>query len=70
MRRGCLKTARFLEDCRFVASTTPTFLERIYGKLAHEPGVRSANFNHIVCPYFPICDPVVAGHIVASTRST
>jgi hypothetical protein len=23
-----------------------------------------ADFDRLVCPYLPICDPVIAGHIV------
>lgn len=37
----------------------------LYRRLA-DPSHRvwSADFDRLVCPYFPICDPVIAGHIV------
>ena len=54
-----------MEDCRFIARSRPTELELLYRKLAAEsPQIWSADFDRIACPYFPICDPVVAGHIV------
>lgn len=58
----CLSTARFLEECRFVAPTGPTDEERIIRDVAktHE-GVWSLDLDRQVCPYFPICDPVVNG---------
>jgi hypothetical protein len=62
---ACLKTARVVEDCRYVARSRPTRLEMLYRRLAG-PGHRvwSADFDRLVCPYLPICDPVIAGHIV------
>jgi len=37
-------------------------LYRRLGGRSHR--VWSADFDRLVCPYFPICDPVIAGHIV------
>jgi peptidoglycan/LPS O-acetylase OafA/YrhL len=60
----CLTKSRFLEDCRFVVSTQPTPLRRIYGRLADNKQVYVANIDTLICPYMPICDPVVNGIIV------
>jgi hypothetical protein len=61
----CLAHSRFLEECRYVARARPSKLELLYRKLdAQRSRVWSANFDRLVCPFFPICDPVVAGHIV------
>jgi peptidoglycan/LPS O-acetylase OafA/YrhL len=62
---GCLSQAKVLQQCRFIADTTPTPLELLYRKLdAESSDVFSANFDQIVCPYLPICDPVIGGNIV------
>jgi len=61
----CLKTSKVLEACRVVADTRPSPLELEYRAFAKKnPPVLSADFDRLVCPYFPICDPVIAGHIV------
>ena len=37
----------------------------LYRKLAAEsPSIWSVNFDKLVCPFYPICDPVIAGRIV------
>src|SRR5262249_53207243 len=62
---GCLKTARVVEDCRYVVRNRPTRLEMLYRRLAgRSHRVWSADFDRLVCPYLPICDPLIAGHIV------
>jgi hypothetical protein len=52
------------EDCRFVVSPDPTPLQLMYRSLADNKKTYVANFNKLVCPYFPICDPVIGGVIV------
>ena len=60
--RVCLETAKWLEDCRYIAQTTPRPYEVLTRQLAKaNDHVWSANFDKIICPYFPICDPVIDG---------
>jgi peptidoglycan/LPS O-acetylase OafA/YrhL len=62
---ACLVHARFLEDCRYLASVEPTRLERLYRELdAANPRIWSADFDRLVCPWWPVCDPVVSDRIV------
>ncbi len=61
----CLRRAHFLEDCRFVAHSAPRPIDQLYQSLAGaEPSVIPANFDRLVCPYLPICDPVIGGIVV------
>ena len=61
----CLSQAKALEECRFVTSTRPGGEERIMRSLAEgDDGVVSVDLDPLVCPYLPICDPVVDGQIV------
>jgi hypothetical protein len=61
----CLSEARFLEECRVVASPGPLGEERVMRELeeSHD-GVWSLDLDPLVCPYLPICDPVVRGVVV------
>jgi hypothetical protein len=61
-----LSIAKVLEQCRYIANPNPTALELEYrAAAAADPrNVYSANFDRLVCPFFPICDPVVSGQIV------
>ena len=62
---ACLETARWLEDCRFVADPEPSRYEALTRSLAKaDPRLRSADFDKLMCPYLPICDPVVNGAVV------
>jgi SGNH domain-containing protein len=60
----CLSQARFLDDCRYVAAPGPTPLERYYRSLANGSNVFSLDLDRLVCPYSPICDPIVNGVVV------
>jgi peptidoglycan/LPS O-acetylase OafA/YrhL len=61
----CLSKAKFLEQCRYVATVGPTGEEKIYRDLAAaDAGVVSVDLDRLVCPYLPICDPVVRGLVV------
>jgi peptidoglycan/LPS O-acetylase OafA/YrhL len=61
----CLSKAKFLEQCRYVSHVGPTPEEAIYRDLAAaDPGVVSVDLDQAVCPYLPICDPVVNGLVV------
>ncbi len=66
----CLSKATYLDECRFVSSTLPTPVERIYREEAKkDPGVWSLDIDQRVCPYLPICDPIVDGLIVRRDTS-
>ena len=62
---ACLSTARFLDECRFVASQSPSPTELYYRRLARSSNhVWDLDLDRLACPYLPICDPVVRGKIV------
>jgi len=62
---SCLSVAEVVEDCRFVAATGPSKFESLLRSIAaSNPRVRSADVDQLVCPYFPICDPIVNGLVV------
>jgi peptidoglycan/LPS O-acetylase OafA/YrhL len=62
----CLSAANVLEECRYVADRNLTPAELAYRQAAAaDPlDILSANVDNLICPFLPICDPVVAGHIV------
>ena len=62
---ACLSKAKVLEQCSYVATKTPDLLAKTYRQLA-DPDNRtwSVDLDQVVCPYLPICDPVVNGQIV------
>ncbi len=61
----CLSKARVLEQCSYVATSKPGLLERTYRRLAdRDDRAWSVDLDRVVCPYLPICDPVVNGQIV------
>jgi peptidoglycan/LPS O-acetylase OafA/YrhL len=62
---ACLSKAKVLEQCSYVATKTRGLLEHTYRQLA-DPDNRTASvdLDRVVCPYLPICDPVVNGQIV------
>jgi hypothetical protein len=63
--RECLSTAKVLEECRYVARPPAGIAEKLYRRLAEsDDGVYSMNLDRLVCPFLPICDPVIDGHIV------
>ena len=57
----CLSGAKYLDDCRYVASARPAPSVTFFRSLADEKQVWSVDLDRAVCPYFPICDPVVDG---------
>jgi peptidoglycan/LPS O-acetylase OafA/YrhL len=62
---ACLSKAKVLEECRYVASDNAAFMERVYRGLAdRDDRVSTLDLDRLVCPYLPICDPVVNGQIV------
>ncbi len=66
---NCLSGAATLEACRFVANLEPTELERAYRRLADGKRVFSIDIDRLVCPYLPICDPLVDGVVVRRDNS-
>jgi peptidoglycan/LPS O-acetylase OafA/YrhL len=61
----CLSSATYLDECRFVSHLTPTPIEQVYRRIAdRDSGVVTVDLDRLVCPYLPICDPVVGGLIV------
>jgi peptidoglycan/LPS O-acetylase OafA/YrhL len=62
---ACLSEARFLEECRFVSRMAPTGVETTYREIASEQpdAVISVDLDREVCPYLPICDPIV-NHLI------
>ena len=59
----CLSQAKFLEECRYVAAQ-PTPIELYYRSLANGTNVFTLDLDRLVCPYYPICDPIVNGVVV------
>jgi len=61
----CLSEAEFVEECRFVASSSPGAEETVLRDLADgDDEVVSLDLDGAVCPYLPICDPVIDGLVV------
>lgn len=61
---ACLSRVKYLEECRFVATPQPLPIERAYRSIADGIHVWSLNIDRLICPYFPICDPVIENTIV------
>jgi hypothetical protein len=61
----CLSTADTVEACRYVVDPTPSDLEVIYRDLADaDDRLWSLDLDRSVCPFLPICDPIVDGRVV------
>ena len=61
----CLSKATYLEQCRYVASTLPDRYVRFLRQVAKQHrNVWSVDLDHLVCPFLPICDPIVNRQIV------
>jgi peptidoglycan/LPS O-acetylase OafA/YrhL len=62
---SCLALADWLEDCRFVVRDDDPWVEAAYRELAEaRSGVSVVDIDPLVCPYLPICDPVIGGQVV------
>lgn len=62
---SCISKAKVLEECRFTSTVGPDHLELFYRRLARqERDISSADLDRLVCPFLPICDPVINGEIV------
>jgi hypothetical protein len=61
----CLAEAEVVEECRFTASPAPAELEEPYRRLdADDDRMWSVDIDELVCPFLPICDPIVNGDVV------
>jgi peptidoglycan/LPS O-acetylase OafA/YrhL len=61
----CLSKETYLEQCSYVVRPGPDPLERDYRALAKaDHNVWSVDLDHLVCPFLPICDPIVNNQIV------
>jgi peptidoglycan/LPS O-acetylase OafA/YrhL len=61
----CLSMAKSVDECRYIASPGPMGVERMYRGIAEdEDDVWALDIDQLVCPYLPICDPVIDGEIV------
>jgi SGNH domain (fused to AT3 domains) len=66
----CLSNASVVEECRYVTRAEPTPLEEIYRRLdAADDAVWSTDIDQLVCPFLPICDPIVNGQVVRTDVS-
>jgi hypothetical protein len=67
---ACLSGAEFLEECRYVANTEPTVLEQLYRRLDRDDDqVWALDLDPLVCPFLPICDPIVNAAVVKADES-
>jgi peptidoglycan/LPS O-acetylase OafA/YrhL len=60
----CLGQSKVIEQCRFVDDGKPTEIETEYRSVADNSKVFALNLDQVICPFLPICDPVVGGKIV------
>ncbi|MBX3314982.1 MAG: acyltransferase [Actinobacteria bacterium] len=59
---ACLADATFVEECRFVTASQPSWIEKLERDLADRlPGVATADLDRLGCPFLPICDPIIDG---------
>jgi peptidoglycan/LPS O-acetylase OafA/YrhL len=66
----CLSGADVVEECRYVARTRPSDVEALYRRLDDASDtVWSADLDRLVCPFLPICDPIVNGQVVKFDES-
>ncbi|MFZ6005838.1 MAG: SGNH hydrolase domain-containing protein, partial [Actinomycetota bacterium] len=63
----CLSKATVVEECRYVVSPASSPLEQVYRRLdRREASIWSVDIDRLVCPFLPICDPIVNGRVVRS----
>jgi hypothetical protein len=62
---ACLSKATVVEQCRYIVSTEPSRLEKVYRTVdKQDDNVWSLDIDRLVCPYLPICDPIINHHVV------
>jgi hypothetical protein len=61
----CLSQATVVEQCRYTADLEPTPLEKEYRRLdKQDGGLWAIDLDKLVCPFLPICDPIIDHKIV------
>ena len=66
----CLSAGGPESKCAYQANLKPTPLEQYFRKAARaDPDVVSLDLDHLVCPRWPTCDPVLGNIIVKRDRS-
>ena len=61
----CMAEATFVEECRFVVPTQPTWYEAFKRGLAEDdPQLTVVDIGPLICPFRPICDPIIDGQVV------
>ncbi len=66
---ACIAAAKYLDECRFVSFDHATPFELGLRDLDNGTTVRTLDMDKWVCPYLPICDPVVGGLLVRRDAS-
>ena len=62
---ACLAEAELVESCREVVDVRPTRVETVLRDLgARHDDLVVLDIDHLVCPYLPVCDPIVDGSVV------
>jgi hypothetical protein len=66
----CLASAEVLQECRYVSDEGTSGLEGLYRRLAEDDDrVLSLDLDRLVCPFLPICDPIVDEEVVKVDRN-
>jgi hypothetical protein len=64
---NCLAAASTVQECRFVVAPDPPLLDSVYDRLAKEDDqVWSIDMDRLICPFLPICDPIVDSRVVTT----
>jgi len=62
---ACLAREKFVQQCRDIIPKNQTPIEPFYRALAaRDHSIADINLDPLVCPFQPICDPIVNGVIV------
>ncbi|MEQ1786438.1 MAG: SGNH hydrolase domain-containing protein, partial [Acidimicrobiales bacterium] len=62
---ACLSEAAVVEECRRAMNAGASFLERAYRRLDRaDDALWALDLDELVCPFLPICDPIVGGEVV------
>jgi hypothetical protein len=60
----CLSSGKPIKECAYRIEDTPTRQELFYRSLDDHRRVWDLDFDRLVCPHLPVCDPVLGGIIV------
>ncbi len=57
--------SEWVESCRFVARPGPSWLELLErDEAARSDQITTTDLDRLICPFLPICDPIVGGKVV------